>query len=382
MLKYSIKFVTIAFLLAITLNPANAILFNGSALETNQLSIDYPMIIHCSPNESSIEHNIVIVIDASSSTMGIDSGSGISFNGLIVANAIKIIRNGRYDSGIGIVSFGGNILKTEILPMSNEANKAVLEDFIKRIYPKDIKSPTNLGSGLLSAQDLLNSVNGTREIIVISDGMLSTDGFDELKKNVTELKNRDIKTHFIQTLMSYTLIKEPNKLYNELANVYGGQAIVLNPDERVSLIEEIPSADTYNKKPCSTSVDVINTISVFTIDGNSIDGAEISLDDIPIGKTNETGMISFNVTISGLHNISATKPGYEKAMKMIYVLAAPMVTQNPTVTPNQTLSQESLNVSNQSKEMSSEKKEIPGFKGVFAFLVLFAVIMFQRLSDV
>jgi uncharacterized membrane protein len=186
--------------------------------------------------------NLVVVIDASGSTMGEDPTTGLSFIGLEDANALNLVQNIAQDSRMGVVAFGGVTAKTDILPMGNEANKAVLEKFIRDIGPKGGDNPTDLDKGLHAAGDLLNTVSGTKEIIVLSDGMMPPEGFDQIKKTVVDLKNNDVKIHFIQVRLSFEATKEANPLYNGLALASDGPAIVLNPDERAStLIGQGPS---------------------------------------------------------------------------------------------------------------------------------------------
>jgi len=187
--------------------------------------------------------NLIVLIDASGSTAGEDPTTGLSFIGLEDANALNIVQNIARDSRLGIVAFGGVTAKTDILPMNSEANKAVLDKFIRDIGPKGGDNPTDIDKGLRSADELLNSVSGTKEIIVFSDGMMPAESFDQIKKTVVDLKNKDIKIHFVQVRLSYEATKEPNRLYNELAQAADNAAIVLNPDERAStLIEQGPAA--------------------------------------------------------------------------------------------------------------------------------------------
>lgn len=180
--------------------------------------------------------NLVILIDASGSTSGEDPTTGLSFISLIDANALNIVQNIQSDSRLGVIAFGGVTAKTGLLPMGSEVNKEVLNNFIKEIGPKGGDNPTDLDKGLQSSEELLNSVSGTKEIIVLSDGMMPPEGFDQIKKTVVKLNNEDIKIHFVQIRLSYEKTKEPNRLYNELAQAVGEQAIVLNPDERASTL--------------------------------------------------------------------------------------------------------------------------------------------------
>jgi S-layer protein (TIGR01567 family) len=70
--------------------------------------------------------------------------------------------------------------------------------------------------------------------------------------------------------------------------------------------------------PSTPSVKDTITIAV-TAGGASVDGAAVSLDSTDIGTTNSTGKLSYTLTKSGMHNITATKLGYEKATKTIQV---------------------------------------------------------------
>ncbi len=187
--------------------------------------------------------NLVVVIDSSGSAGGGDPVTGITFIGLIDANAKNIVQSIARDSRVGVVAFGGTTLKTDILPMGSEANRAELENFINDIGPKGGDNPTDLDKGLQAAGDLLNPVGGTKDVIVLSDGLMPPEGLDQIKKTAVDLKNKDIKIHFVQVLTSYQQDKTPNKLYNQLAEAADGQAMVLNPDERAStLVETGPSA--------------------------------------------------------------------------------------------------------------------------------------------
>ncbi len=179
--------------------------------------------------------NTVIVIDASGSTAGTDPTTGNSFIGLIDANAINIVQNIARDSRVGVVAFGGVTVKTDLLSMGSDSNKAELEKFVRDIGPKGGDNPTDLDKGLQAAEELL-SAGDTKEIIVFSDGIMPPEGFDAIKKTVIDLKNKEIKIQFVQILLSYERFKQPNRLYNELAEAADGQAIVLNPDERASTL--------------------------------------------------------------------------------------------------------------------------------------------------
>ncbi len=206
---------------------------------------------------SSVERNLVIVIDASGSTASGDVVTGLTFISLIDANAINIIQNVAPNTRVGVVAFSGSTTQTDLLPMNNQANKEKLESFIKETAPNGGQNPTDLDKGLHAAENLLNSTSCTKEIIVISDGQIHPDGFDQEKNTVIDLKNKGINIQFVQVLTSPELknLKEPYKVYNDLALATGAPAIVLNPDERVTtLISE-------SGKPCATPTTPTPTIT-------------------------------------------------------------------------------------------------------------------------
>ncbi len=175
--------------------------------------------------------NLVILIDSSGST-GIGSPSPIS---LIDANAISIIRSIGRDSRVGIVAFSGVTRQTSILPISSDVSKAELENFITEIGPKGGDNPTDLDKGLRAAEELLNSVTGTKEIIIISDGIIDPKGFAQTKNTVLGLQNKETKIQFIQILLPDNA-RMPNDNYEILAKAAGTDVILLYPDERANTI--------------------------------------------------------------------------------------------------------------------------------------------------
>lgn len=192
------------------------------------------------PLPSQIESSIILIIDASGSTAVEDPITGLSSINLIDANALNIVRNIGRENHVGVVSFGGTTKKTDILSLCSEANRAELEKFIRNSVPEGGDNSPDLDKGLHAAEELLNSVNGTKEIIVISDGIIPQEIFDQSKKGVLDLINKGVKINFIQIVLYFlpNEKKEPNRIYNELAQFSGGQVIVLNPDERVNLLIE------------------------------------------------------------------------------------------------------------------------------------------------
>ena len=181
--------------------------------------------------------NLVIVMDASGSTSGEDATTKLSFIGLIDGQALIIVDTVARDSTVGVVAFGGVTAKTNMLSMGSDANRAELKKFINDIGPKGGDNPTDLENGLHEAEKMLNSVTGTKEIIVLSDGMMPPEGVEAIKKTAIDLKNNNIRMQFVQIRLAYETEKTPNRLYNEIAIAAGEPtAVVLNPDEPIKII--------------------------------------------------------------------------------------------------------------------------------------------------
>lgn len=307
--------------------------------------------IQCLIDESIISRNIVILIDNSGST-----AIGRSFD-LINANAINIILNAGWDSRVGVATFGSKITNTNMLPMNNETNKGELEKFMSNIKPEP-DSPADLDKGLRTADELLNSVSGTKEIIVISDGLIHPDALLATKNTVADLKGKEVSMQFIQILPEFAY-RMPNEYYDELAKAAGTDVMLLNLDERIRTFREIaPSNERCSAKAYDT---MTITITEASRKENPIEGAEVSFDGMIFGMTNNTGRIDYIFNSSGLHNITATKIGYVTVVKMVQVLPAPNITLNPTAIINQPLDREV-------KEVQEPLNKIVGFENKSSWL--------------
>lgn len=203
------------------------------------------------------ESNIIIIIDASGST-GERSPSPIS---LIGANALFIIRNTGC-SRVGIVEFGGQIKKTNLLPLCEEENKNVLENFLKTIVPnRNIPVINDLDKGLLSAEELLNSVNGTKEMIVLSDGLINPRVLSQTKNTIIDLKRKDIRMQFIQVLLPEQA-RIPNDNYDILAKTASTDVVLLYADERMTFLEPTPTTTPISTVSPKSTFYPIPTITV------------------------------------------------------------------------------------------------------------------------
>ncbi len=183
--------------------------------------------------------NIVLALDYSASaTVFEDATTHLKFGDLISTNAIKIIREISSDSNVGIVIFGQTeeTKQTSLLSMSSQRNRMILEEFVKNVTFKVGTDITKPDIGLYASDKILDSASGTKEIIVLSDGMIDPERMPDTRKAISDLLAKNIKMYFAQVLTSYETKKTPWKTYGEMAQAAGGQAIVLNPNERVWLV--------------------------------------------------------------------------------------------------------------------------------------------------
>jgi len=211
--------------------------------------------------------NLVIAVDYSLSATSIDGGTGISFMSLISANAIKIVRDISTDSNVAVLAFGEEETKqTGLISMSSQTNRANLEQFVRDLILNVGYETTALDIGLKSSEKLLDTATGTKEIIVISDGTMISERMSLIKKAISDLNNKNIKIYFVQVLMSYQTIKTPHPLYVELAKAAGGEVIVLNPDERATVI--LKKDDVETPTPESTPSEIIYEYPIAALDNN------------------------------------------------------------------------------------------------------------------
>lgn len=210
--------------------------------------------------------NLVIAVDYSLSATSGDTGTGISFMSLISANAIKIVRDISTDSNVAVLAFGEEETKqTGLISMSSQTNRANLEQFVRDLILKAGYETTALDIGLHSSEKLLDSATGTKEVIVISDGIMIPERMSLIKQAISDLTNKNIKIYFVQVLMSYQTIKTPHKLYDELAKAAGGEVIVLNPDERATII--LKKDDVKTPTP-ETTPEIIYEYPIAALDNN------------------------------------------------------------------------------------------------------------------
>ncbi|HMB44920.1 MAG TPA: VWA domain-containing protein, partial [Candidatus Methanoperedens sp.] len=215
--------------------------------------------------------NLIILIDSSGSTAFGDAITGETFIGLIDANAISIVQNIGPENNVGVVAFGGLAATTDIMAMNSKANRAELEQFIRQIGPKGGDNPTDLDVGLREAEKKLNSVSGTKAIIVISDGVMPPkgEGFEPIKNTVIDLKNKGINISFTQVSTSYETNPIPFSSYSELAKVFDEQARVIDPSHKICNKDKCLESETPSEiTPTPAPIKEIHEFPLVTIDTN------------------------------------------------------------------------------------------------------------------
>jgi len=199
--------------------------------------------------------NVVIVLDSSGSTSisvltDFDVGEKYAGKertviGEIDALAISIVRNIGRDSNLGLIAFGGKIEQKELESMSSNANRNDLEAYISNIGPKG-DNPTDLDLGFQAANEMLNKVSGTKEVIVISDGVLPPEGYDQTLKSALELQKNGVKINLVQMIGQIpppsSVVRTPEPLYGKLADALGVKVNVFYVTERPNLISETTGA--------------------------------------------------------------------------------------------------------------------------------------------
>jgi len=228
-----------------------------------------------SKGEGFKEKNIVIIIDASASTLAGVYGNPITVNdilserthsesdcpnfdfyyykrsdpysfaiacysyettvlGLIDANAISIVKYIDGGSSVGVVAFGGTAIEHPLLSMGSKRNRDALEDFIRQIGPEgDV--PTQIELGLQKAENMLKTKSGSKLIVILSDGRLPAD--ESVLTIARSLKEQGIEFIVGQMSTMYDLRPEQksNEIdinYKKLAETLGTSVVVYGPQER------------------------------------------------------------------------------------------------------------------------------------------------------
>lgn len=134
--------------------------------------------------------NIVLVIDISGSTTQLTDGEQAM--DIEKAIAIDLIEQIREDSGIGVVTFSNDADVIQGLQALNTAQRKQLYDKIAKLINE---GNSNLDRALVEAYAMLANTRGSRNVIVISDGLVPSKA--TIEKRVEEARDRGIQTHTI-----------------------------------------------------------------------------------------------------------------------------------------------------------------------------------------
>ncbi len=178
-----------------------------------------------------LEDNLVILLDYSGGTVG--------FREDIQAHAIHSIQNVENDSNVSIVVYGGFINNTELYRMDNQKNRSILEDFVHNITGRYGDVAYNNGDkGFEEAKKILDNSTGTKQIILISSGVISDgrhNATDKIVKKINEIRNNNVKIQLYQ--VSGTHLNNSSKrlyrTYKYLSDQTNTKAVILNPEEDI-----------------------------------------------------------------------------------------------------------------------------------------------------
>ncbi|MBU4340720.1 MAG: hypothetical protein KKD46_07375, partial [Euryarchaeota archaeon] len=190
-------------------------------------------------------------------------------------------------------------------------------------YEKDVGTVKGLPLFALKISDIFRgkeatfaTIKGTFQISESYTTVKSGDTFDKMKvegvaSNIITMKNPN--TVSLDPGSSDTLMKNIKLKVADTSSVIrfypyimvNGSALAAN-----QLAISVPS---------SMMVKDTITISVTSGTGTAQDNAEVSFNGEVIGTTDSTGKLNYTLTKAGLHNFSATKLGYEKAIKAVQI---------------------------------------------------------------
>ncbi|MEA1895627.1 MAG: VWA domain-containing protein [Euryarchaeota archaeon] len=174
------------------------------------------------PSEYYGRNDVVIVMDVSDSTLSdIIVDSGVTFLDYEKALAIYMIDDKEFrDDHVGVVAFGGDAyIISGLVCLENEQTREVLKDTIRLKTPQG--QSTTLDQGLSLAGEMLANSAGAKDVILISDGRIDEDIYENSLAVVTRMKSKNIKMHFIQVISSPTgVIGAYGKLAHEVDASY------------------------------------------------------------------------------------------------------------------------------------------------------------------
>ncbi len=194
--------------------------------------------------------SIVILLDASVTT---------SYNGAfeeIKKNTIEIVEMNYFDNiGIGVIS-GSKTDKLDLLNMHDQSNKEFLIREIEGLQPTNRDMYRRIDLALSLSSQFLANVNGLKEIVLISDGLVWGDEtkqkiYKNTRMEVTQINKNNISVIFVQVK---TTSLGKNKYYSRLAEDSNTFYIPLNDYEYLNKNNIVKLATTIDSKTHEVSL--------------------------------------------------------------------------------------------------------------------------------
>ncbi len=261
---------------------------------------------------STIEHNQLHKVEIDDDTQRI-----IYAGSTLTLNDGYVIKIKDVNMGAGTPSVWLTVLKD-----GNE----VFDDFKEKgqvfIYSKDVGAVKNLPLISLRIENIFRGkeataafVKGTFQIDEAYTSVNNGDKFDKME--VTEITKTSIKmtnpnTVTLSSASTVDLMKNIKFKVADSSDIRFYPYILVNGSA-------LASNQLAIGVPPSMMVKDTISISVTSGTGTPQDNAEVSFDGTVIGSTNSTGKLDYMLTKAGQHNLTATKLGYEKAIKTIQI---------------------------------------------------------------
>ena len=230
---------------------------------------------------------VVLVLDVSGSIVDTRTRDGTSLLDYAKALAIELLKSPDFrDYRVGVVVFGTNAyVVTNPLPLP--MGQSVIEERIISLSPSGSEN-TNLDNGLQLARDMLNTSQGKGEIIVISDGDLSS--YPDIFKHSAEMiRQINVTTRLIQV----QAFPNGNGIFGDLASKSGAEFLPFTYPTSITIkVQNQP--ENLTQKPQQTSeypVSVVNKNHYITSD------------------------LDINASITGFNDVTP-KPGAQKLVAM------------------------------------------------------------------
>lgn len=208
-------------------------------------------------NDNSAAPNVVAVVDASTSMEETDTRSGRRRLQVAEENLRSLINYVEQENRFGLVSFSVNAqTEADLRPIGG-----VREEFKQAVSEIQTRSDTSIGAGLLRAVELLEGAQGSKSIVLLSDGEENEPpAVSEVLPSITRL---GINVYTIGMGSGAN-----RQQLQELANETGGEfAFAPEPNEIRSLYQQF-SVDAQNRSSLTSE-----TISVEG--GESAEGTAI-----------------------------------------------------------------------------------------------------------